>query len=100
VAGALTYAWVAVEGLAERLTWVVDPWRTTAPVMRAVRGLLPDLASPGWLDEVRWIGWIAAAVALVASGWRGRGQDEDAAAGERAQADHPLVDVDRHRPVG
>jgi hypothetical protein len=100
VAGALTYAWLAVEGLADRLTWVVDPWRTSAPVMRAVRPLLPDLASPGWLDEVRWVLWIAAAVALVASGWRGLGQDEDAAAGERAEADHPLVDADRHRTVG
>lgn len=100
VAGALTYAWVAVEGLASRLTWVVDPWRTTAPPMRALRPLLPDLASPGWLDEVRWVLWIAAAVALVASGWRAGGQDEDAAAGERAEADHPLVDVHGHRPVG
>ncbi len=99
VAGALTYAWVAVEGLAGRLTWVVDPWRTTAPAMRALRPLLPDLASPGWLDEVRWLVWIAAAVALVASGWRRLGQDEDAAAGEGAEADHPLVDADRHRAV-
>ena len=100
VAGALTYAWVAVEGLAHRLTWVVDPWRTTAPLLRAARPLLPDLAHPGWLDELRWLLWLAAAVALVASGWRRSGQHEDAAAGERAQADHALVDVDRHRPVG
>jgi hypothetical protein len=100
VAGAVTYAWVAGEGLADRLTWVVDPWRTTAPVMRVVRPLLPDLAHPGWLDEVRWALWLVVAVALVASGWRGLGQHEDAAAGERAEADHPLVDVDRHRPVG
>ena len=99
VAGALTYAWVAVEGLAGRLTWVVDPWRTTAPAMRVLRPLLPDLASPGALDEVRWVLWIAAAVALVASGWRRAGEDEDAAAGERAEADDPLVDVDRHRAV-
>jgi len=98
VVGALTYAWVAVEGLADRLTWVVDPWRTTAPVMRALRPLLPDLAHPGWLDEVRWVVWIAAAVALVASGWRR--QDEDAAAGEGAEADHPLVDAHGDRPVG
>jgi hypothetical protein len=98
VAGALTYAWVAVEGLADRLTWVVDPWRTTAPVMRALRPLLPDLAHPGWLDEVRWVLWIAAAVALVASGWRR--QDEDAAAGEGAEADHPLVDAHGDRSVG
>jgi hypothetical protein len=100
VAGALTYAWVAVEGLADRLTWVVDPWRTTAPVMRAVRPLLPDLAHPGWLDEARWLLWIAVAGALVASGWRGLRQDQDPTAGEGAEADHLLVDVDRHRPVG
>ncbi|MCI3948084.1 MAG: hypothetical protein K0R11_18 [Acidimicrobiales bacterium] len=98
-AGALNYAWLAVEGLAGRLTWVVDPWRTTAPVMRALRPLLPDLAHPGWLDEVRWCLWIAAAAALVASGWRRLGRDEDAAAREGPQPDHPLVDVDRHRAV-
>ena len=98
VLGALTYAWVAVEGLADRLTWVVDPWRTTAPAMRALRPLLPDLASPGWLDEVRWALWIAAAAVVVVSGWRR--QHEDAAAGEGAEAHDPLVDVHRHRSVG
>jgi hypothetical protein len=100
LAGALTYAWVSVEGLAHRLTWVVDPWRTTAPAMRLLRPLLPDLAHPGVLDEVRWALWIVAAVALLASGWRGLGQDEDAAAREGAEADHPLVDVHGHRPIG
>jgi hypothetical protein len=98
VAGALTYALVAVEGLVDRLTWVVDPWRTTAPVMRGLRPFLPDLAHPGWLDEVRWVAWLAVAAVLVASGWRR--QHEDAAAGEGAEADHPLVDADRDRPVG
>jgi hypothetical protein len=100
IAGALTYAWVAVEGLAGRLTWVVDPWRTTAPAMRLVRPLLPDLAHPGWLDEVRWALWLVAAAALLWSGWRGLGQHEDAAAREGPEAHHPLVDADRHRPVG
>jgi hypothetical protein len=67
-------------------------------VVRGLRPLLPDLASPGWLDEVRWAAWVVAAAVLVASGWRR--QDEDAAAGEGAEADHPLVDADRDRPVG
>jgi hypothetical protein len=98
-AGALTCAWVVVEALAGRLTLVVDPWRTTAPVMRALRPLLPDLADPGWLDEVRWALWLAVAAALVASGWRRSRQHEDAAAGERPEADHPLVDVDGDRAV-
>jgi hypothetical protein len=97
-AGALTYAWVAVEGLTDRLTWVVDPWRTTAPVLRGLRPFLPDLADPGWLDEVRWVAWVVAAAVLLASGWHR--QDEDAAAGEGAEPDHPLVDADRDRPVG
>ena len=43
VLGAATYLWLLVEGLAGRLTLVVDFETTTAPVVRALRPLLPDL---------------------------------------------------------
>lgn len=68
--GALTYVWLLVEGLQERLTLVVDFERTTAPVVRALRPILPDLrlqpAGTGWLLAA-WIVVLAAAALL---GWR------------------------------
>jgi hypothetical protein len=68
--GALTYLWVLVEGLAGTLTLVVDFESTTAPVVRALRPLLPDLrlhpAGTEWLLAL-WIGVLAV---LAVAGWR------------------------------
>jgi hypothetical protein len=93
--GALTFGWLAVEGLVGRLTLVVDPWRTTGP-HRLLRPLLPDLAHPGPAGRLGELAWVAAAVALGIWGWRSarlRRLDEDAAAGEGAEADVVVVDA-------
>jgi hypothetical protein len=85
VLGALTYLWVLAEGIAGDLTLVLDFESTTAPVVRALRPLLPDLRlhPPGTTPSlVVWIGLLAA---LAFAGWR--------TAGSRLEARAPCVAV-------
>jgi hypothetical protein len=71
--GALTYVWLLLEGLAGRLTLVVDFETTSAPAVRALRPLLPDLrlhpAGTGWLLAA----WLVLLGALAVAGWRSAG---------------------------
>lgn len=71
-AGAVTYAWVVIEGLRGRLTWVVDFTATTDPLYRLWRPLLPDGRATAVAHLARQWAWAAAAglAAAAAAGTR------------------------------
>jgi hypothetical protein len=80
--GVLTYVWVLVDALRERITVVVDFDRTRAPWFRVVGALLPDYRNPSpgmWLRHGAWLGVV---VVLAIAGWR-------AAASRRATRSAP-----------
>jgi len=70
VVGAITFAWLTVEVLTGNLTLIVDFERTTNPIVRGLRELLPDgRLVPGGTDLLR-VGWAIALAALAAWGVR------------------------------
>jgi hypothetical protein len=99
VAGATTWWWLVVDGLRHRITWVVHVTTAGAPVHRALAPLLPDLRAPGTGDQVRYASWTIVLFGLVVAGWRSVRRDEDAGAGEGADADGAILDLDRDRAV-
>ena len=57
-AGIASLAWLIVEGLDRRLTWVVDFFTTSNPLYRVWRLVLPDyldVTSTTWLLHGLWI---------------------------------------------
>jgi hypothetical protein len=93
--GAVTWWWLIVEGLGDRVTWVSGFWTTRAWTHRLLRPLLV----PANQDRMLIV-WIAIVAAGTAAWWLLR-RDEDASGGEGADADDPLAaHADRHRPVG
>jgi hypothetical protein len=73
--GVLAYAWLAVEGVAGRITWAVDFAGTTNPLYRAWRLLLPDYLAMSWWTWTLhglWLFALAAAAAAAATGHRFR----------------------------
>jgi hypothetical protein len=100
VAGASTWIWLVIDGIRERITWVVHVEDAGAPVYRLLRPLLPDLRTPAGADEVRFAIWTTVVLALLAAGWWSAGGDEDARAGERTDADGAVLDGDRHGAIG
>lgn len=101
VVGAITWWWLVVDGLAERITWVVHVSEAGSPFHRLLRPLLPELRSLTDGDVARYVAWAVVAVVLVVLGWRSAaGGDEDAGAGEGADADGAVLDLDRDRAVG
>lgn len=68
--GVASFAVLVGEGLADRLTLVVDFERSLAPTFRALHGLLPDYRDPTAATWLRHGGWLVAAGALSVAGWR------------------------------
>jgi len=67
-AGVVTYVWLVVDGLAGRLTWIVDFARVGDPLLAARRLLLPDyltVTTTTWVLHSAWIIVVAALVALA-----------------------------------
>jgi hypothetical protein len=81
VVGAAIWVWLLVDGLRDRITWVVH-WH----VLSWLRPLLVPRNG-----DVRLAAWTVVAAALLALGWRSVGGDEDALAGEGAHADDVLA---------
>ena len=110
VLGVASWAWVLAEVLLERLRLVIDVDATTGPWLRAWRLVLPDFRQYGVRTWSLAVVWALVLVALLALGWRGergsagRGgggaQDEDAGAGEAAEAHVAALDLDREGAVG
>ena len=104
VLGVVLWGWLVVEVLRERLTLIIDFEATRNPLYRAWRLVLPDLRHETALSPVLLTLWIVALAGLAWWGWRTAGDsaggDEDAGAGEGADADGPTVDVQREGAVG
>lgn len=70
VLGVVAYGYLVVEGLQQRLTWVVDFAATANPVYRVVALALPDYMTP---DSFTWVlhgVWVGIALTLGWLGWR------------------------------
>lgn len=68
--GAMTYLWMLVEGVRGPLNLVVDFESTTAPVVRLLRPLLPDLRlEPAGTDLLLGL-WTVVLTVLAVAGWR------------------------------
>ena len=68
--GAVTFAWLVVEGVAGAVTWVIAFEETTNPLVRAARLLLPDLRTLGPRDQGLFAAWSLVAAVLAAAGWQ------------------------------
>ena len=73
---------------------------TRNPLYRAWRHVLPDLRQPDGTTGFVYAAWVVVLAGLAWWGWRSARGDEDAGAGERADADRPAVDVQREGAVG
>ena len=111
VLGALSWAWVVVEVLQRRLRLIIDFDATRDPWVRGLRLVLPDFRQPGARTATLAVVSGAALVGLLVLGWwsergsgrgvgGGRGQHEDAGAGEAAEADVASFDLHREGAVG
>lgn len=67
--GAVAYAFLLIEGLAGRLTWVVDFGATANPLYGLYAWFLPDYMAPSLSMWIRHGLWAGALVALVITGW-------------------------------
>ena len=104
--GLVAWAWVAVDTWSPPHTLIVDFDATGNPWVRAWRWLLPDERVSGLDVDVRNVVWGALVAVGALFGWRAAtaaprsaGGDEDAIAGEGADADGVAVDLDRGRAV-
>jgi hypothetical protein len=108
--GALFWGWLLADVLSGRRRLIIDFTSTTNPLARAWQHVLPDYRTPTgatWALHAVWLGVLAG---LGYLGWRGAGPgpsalrgaggDQDAGAGERADADVVAADLDRGGAVG
>lgn len=71
--GVAGYAWLVVDALSGRVTWVVDFARTGGPLYRLLAPALPDYLD---VTRVTWTlhaAWVVAVGALAVWGWRTAG---------------------------
>lgn len=97
VAGLLTYAWLIVDGLAVRITWVSGFERVGSPAYQAIRPLLPDYRQ-GW--STFWplhVAWLCVAVLAIAYTYRKDTRHEESRADRRDPGERPHADAHRVR---
>ena len=98
--GVVFWGWLVREVREEHLRLIIDFEATRNPLYRTWRLVLPDLRLPNGSTPVLFVLWTVALAGLAWWGWRSAGGDEDAGAGEGADADRPAVDVQREGAVG
>jgi hypothetical protein len=98
--GVLFWGWLVREVVQGRLRLIIEFEATRDPLYRAWRHVLPDLRLSNGSTPVLMAAWVLALAALAWWGWRSAGGDEDAGAGEGADAHRPAVDVQREGAVG
>lgn len=69
--GIFAFAFLVVEGLMGRLTWVVDFASTSNPIYRTLSAVMPDYMVPTTVTWVLHGLWVAIAFGLAWHGWRG-----------------------------
>jgi hypothetical protein len=74
--GVMAYGFLTIEGLQQRLTWVVDFGATLNPVYRALAVVLPDYMTPVTATWAMHGVWVAFAVVMGWLGWRSRSLPE------------------------
>lgn len=67
--GVVGFGFLMVEGLASRITWVVDFGATVDPFYRVFATVLPDYMAPTAATWVLHGIWVAVALALIWFGW-------------------------------
>jgi len=100
--GVVLWGWLVVEVLRLRLRLIIDFEATRDPLYRVWRMALPDLRQSGGFTPVLLAVWAVGLGALAWWGWRlagSAGGDEDAGAGEGADAHGAPVDVEREGAV-
>lgn len=80
IAGLLTHGWLLVDGLARRLTLVVDFATVGNPLHQAWRSVLPNYLDVTTRTWVLHGSWTVALLALLVAGWRSAGTHERARA--------------------
>jgi hypothetical protein len=78
--GVVAYAWLVVDGLAGRITWAVDFFRTGDPAYRAWRLVLPDYLAVTAATWAMHAAWLVVVAVWAATAWRRAGTPADAAA--------------------
>jgi len=69
--GAVTLAWLVADGLARRITWVVDFYDTTNPLYRAWRVLLPDYVDVTGSTWILHGAWLVVVLIVAVRTWKG-----------------------------
>ena len=84
--GAVTLAWLVADGLARRITWVVDFYDTTNPLYRGWRNLLPDYVD---VTDTTWIlhgAWLVVVLVVAVNTWKGTPPRGDERTQERVRS--------------
>jgi hypothetical protein len=68
--GVVAYGWLVVDGLAGRVTWAVDFFRTGDPAYRAWRLVLPDYLVVTPTTWVLHAAWLVVLAVWAAAAWR------------------------------
>ncbi len=101
--GALSWLWLVIEATYGSRTLIVDFFDTTNPWTRGWRLLLPDERSDALATSVGNVAWSVLLAGTAVAGWRSAGRsagtDQDAFAGEGADADGVAADLDGGRAV-
>jgi hypothetical protein len=71
--GVVAYGWLLADGLAGRVTWAVDFFRTGNPAYRAWRLLLPDYLTVTWATWALHSAWLVVLTVWAATAWRRAG---------------------------
>jgi hypothetical protein len=71
--GVAAYAWLLADGLAGRITWAVDFFRTGDPAYRIWRLVLPDYLSVTRTTWVLHAAWLVVVATWAAAAWRRAG---------------------------
>jgi hypothetical protein len=96
--GVAAYAWLLVDGLAGRITWAVDFFRTGDPAYRIWRLVLPDYLSVTRTTWVLHAAWLVVVATWAAAAWRRAGTAAAGApSGATGQRPAPSVGFARSR---